>query len=433
MRRRLFIPTLVVASALVQTSAIAAPQPSIPSGINLYNAGTSDPVFQSIAATPNGWVFVGTAASDLALGSWTATPTIGGDDILVVMVDAAGKPGWSKRIGTDQNDAGLLVAVDKSTIWTLGVTTKATVIPATPTPSAAPSANDVPILDPDNVGVVADNEGVSGPNLLVLSQLSLNGDLVSQTVIPAPDGLSLAPAKLLITPAGLAVVGSTASDEIGAVRGFVLTLDAQLQPTFNFVGTASTSITDADLTARGLQLVGASSELLATKKPIGLRDAFTGLWANGSLTNVVRVGAAGVDRSWTSISQSKDGFLLAGWSESKGKTEALVSSLSRTGKPLFTLRYPGAEDQAVFSGNRVLLSTRVGVALGWKSAGADLLVLTLDGKGRVTALTPISGPGEEELAGFAVGTTSIAILGRTSGTLPKAVGTGSVLLARIAR
>lgn len=405
----------------VVTSASAATVISAPLQTNLYSLGSPDSSFANFASTQSGSVLIGTLPADVSGSSWNIGPGLGGDDILIATVDVTGKTQWTTRVGTAKDDAGVLVGVDASgVIWSVGLTSGTA--PATP---AAPGA-----LDPDNVGSVGDDEGPTGPNQMVLTQLLPTGEVKAQSIIDAPAGTALAPAKILIVPTGAIVVGSATTNETGETRGFIASVDAQLQTTFAFVGTTNTTITDAELLASGIQIAGGSAEELAGKKLVGIRDAFTATW-NGSLTNVIRSGSKGVDRIWNSLTPTATGYLLAGSVESAGKVETAVTSLKKNGKVNFTLRYPASEDQLVFSGNRLALTVKVAHPAfpGWRPRGLDLLIITLDPKGKTSALTAISGAGNEEL----VAISPKLVLGRTSGPLPKAIGQGNVMLARISR
>lgn len=404
-------------------TANAATPVSTPIGINLYSLGSPDADFSSFTATPTGWVLIGTIPAEVTGASWNIPTTLGGDDLLVAAVDLNGKPLWANRIGTTSDDAGLLVAADNSgNIWTVGVSTAAQ-------PPSTPAGDG--LVNPDAVPTLGDDEGGNGPNQLLVSQLSPTGQMKVQTSVAAPLGVALQPTKVLVTGSGVVVVGTAATDETGAVRGFITTLDNQLQSNTVFIGASSTSITDAELTPNGIQIAGASSEILAKKAPLGLRDAYTATWSNNTLSGVIRSGAKGVDRSWTSMTATKEGFLFVGWAETKGKIETIATSLTKVGKVLFSNRYPASDDQFVFSGNRLALTTKTASTFfpGWKPAGIDAVILTLDAKGKTTALMTVAGPGSEEL----IAVSPKAILGRTSGSLPRAVGQGTILLARIAR
>lgn len=410
----LLIPVVTTASA---ATVVGSPQQT-----NLYSLGAPENDFASMAATANGWVLVGTIPADSTGASWTVPASLGGDDALVASVDATGKPLWATRVGTPLSDAGLLVAVDTSgVIWAVGVTS-ALVLPS--------SVAMPPSLDPDGVGVIGDNEGVNGPNQLLISQLTATGQLKSQTVLASNANTSIQPTKILLTPTGATIVGSVATDETGETQGFVATVDSQLQGTIALIGTTNTTIADAVQTADGIQIAGSSADMLGATKPLGIRDAFTATW-NGQLTRVIRSGSKGVDRTWSSLTSTPTGFLFVGWSDTNGKMETAVTSLTKVGKVTFSNRYPASNDQLAFAGNRIALTTKTAnIAFpGWKPQGTDLLLLSLDAKGKTTALSAIAGPGQEDLTAI----SGNAVLGRSSGSIAKAIGQGSVILARFAR
>lgn len=409
-----------LAVPVISSNASAATVVSSPISTTSYSLGAPENEFASLATTPNGWVLVGTVPAVVANASWALPAGPGGEDVVVATVDAAGKPRWATRVGTANDDAGLVVTSDaQGSIWAVGVTAL-----TTPNPTAVPTA-----LDPDGVGTVIDNEGDTGPNQLLISNLSSDGALLRQTTIPINPGLSIQPVEVFATATGLTIVGSVAADESGLTQGVIVTVDQQLQATFAFVGTSSTTITDAELLPTGIQIVGASAESLGNKTLIGIRDAYTATWSNNALTNVIRSGTKGSDRSWSSFTPTKTGYLFTGWAETAGKSETVLTSLTRTGKVVFTLRYPHSDDQIAFASNRIALTTKTASTAfpGWKPKGVDLLILTLDAKGKTTAIMALAGTGQEELLGL----STKMVLARTS--VPLGQAQGPLLLARITR
>ena len=323
------------------------------------------------------------SGSSIILISNVDSPTA---QISISALDTSGTAIWQKKIESQQEEIASAVTSDNAgNIWLAGFASVKNSIEsstATATETATATAEN-----PD--GVVAEDYPDMREDLRVLTvwKLSPLGELISaySKELSEPglvNGIS-------VNTSGISIVGQFSG------RPFLIT--ANQSGAFSkmyFVGTSKTVInTVVRNTDSTSNLFGASTEKLGGKNLAGKRDGILmKVGKSGSITSVVRSSITKGDRAWLS---SDSNLLLSGYVKSGKVVESAITKFNSAFVPTWTIRIPSTGESLALSAGKnsyAALSSNSAVKslTGWKPTKSQLLLLTFDSKGIITAASGIS-------------------------------------------
>ena len=331
---------------------------------------------EKLASAPDAELLIASGSSIMLISN-TETPSV---RISISALDATGSIVWQKKLESQQDEIASAVTSDsEGNIWLVGLASlERTVESAT----AAVVAEN-----PD--AVVSEEYPDMREDLRVLKiwRISPLGEVISQysTEFSEPaliNGIS-------VNKSGISIVGQYSG------KPFLIT--SSLSGVFSkmfFVGSQKTVINSVQRNADSTtNLFGASSEKLGGKNLVGKRDGILmKVGKSGSVTLVVRSSIAKGDRAWLS---SDTNLLLSGCVKSGKVVESAVTKFNPSFVPTWTIRIPSSGESIALSAGKnsyAALSSNSSVKslIGWKPSKNQLLLLTFDSKGFITAASGIS-------------------------------------------
>ena len=389
----------VVVSALICFSLLAS--------FSLSQAATKVIVVKPmtfLSTLPSEQNVAGALANGKSFYIFGTVATATGTDGFISSQDSNGSTQWTLPLHEGEANILTSLTVDASgNLIVFGATSKPTVV------SVPPSAID--FQNPDSVTVDTQVPQRNDITEAIIWSVSASGQLNSKVALDLKSPVLVTAGA--ITSSGYALVGniSTASGMAGFV---VTTTTAGIFSKPLYLGKSDTEINAIVAKAKGLLIVGASSETIVSRPLKGKRDGLLiSLNSLGKISAVVRSTNLGAMRSWKSTTAS---YFMGGLSVTGNKVEAVVTQFNSSLAPLWTTRFlalGGAITADLSATSRVAFfaSTSAITGLsGWKaSKGAGLALVfgtngVLTGGYSATAITaPISLTFSPDLGLIAVG------------------------------
>lgn len=331
---------------------------------------------EKLTTAPDAELLIATGSSIMLISN-LESPTV---RISISALDAKGTVIWEKKIESQQDEIASAVTSDgEGNIWLAGLAAPEKMVESA---TAATVADNPDAVVPEEYPDVREDLRV-----LKTWKISPLGEVISQysTQLSEPalvNGISM-------SKSGVSIIGQYSG------KPFLIT--SNLSGVFSkmfFVGTSKTVINsvvrNADSTSN---LFGASSEKLAGKNLAGKRDGILmKVGKSGLVTSVVRSSIAKGDRAWLS---SDSNLLLSGYVKSGKIIESAVTKFNPAFVPTWTIRIPTSGESIALSAGKnsyAALSSNSNVKslIGWKPSKSQLLLLTFDSKGLITAASGIS-------------------------------------------
>jgi len=333
-----------------------------------------------LVAAPDAELLIASGSSIILISN-IDTPTA---QISISALNASGSVIWQKKIESQQDEIASAVTSDREgNIWLAGFASlEKSIETATATETSTTTAEN-----PD--AVVAENYPDMREDLRVLKtwKISPLGEVIAQyTKELSEPGLING---ISVNASGISIVGQFSG------RPFLMTANQSgVFSKMYFVGTSKTVInTVVRNSDSSSNLFGASSEKLGGKNLAGKRDGILmKVGKTGSITSVVRSSIAKGDRAWLS---SDSNLLLSGYVKSGKVVESAITKFNASFVPTWTIRVPSTGESIALSTSKnsyVALSSNSAVKslIGWKPTMSQLLLLTLDSKGMITAASGAS-------------------------------------------
>ena len=304
--------------------------------------------------------------------------------ISISALDASGAAIWQKKIESQQDEIASAVTSDnEGNIWLAGFASREKTIES----ATATATETATVANPDVV--VAEDYPDMREDLRVLTvwKISPLGELISaySKELSEPGLIN----GISVNTSGISIVGQFLG------RPFLIT--ANQSGAFSkmyFVGTSKTVInTVVRNTDSTSNLFGASTEKLGGKNLAGKRDGILmKVGKSGSITSVVRSSIAKGDRAWLS---SDSNLLLSGYVKSGKVVESAITKFNSAFVPTWTIRIPSTGESLALSAGKnsyaaLSSNSTVKSLIGWKPTKSQLLLLTFDSKGMITAASGIS-------------------------------------------
>lgn len=296
-------------------------------------------------------------------------------NILLTGLDISGTQQWQKTIDSGVDEVALASTVDPTgNIWIAG---------ASAAPITTESATvQVEAENPDGVVTEQLSKLRGDMNLVTLWKVSPAGDLLNTyTLAQSVPALINA---ISATNSGVSVVGQLMD------KPFALSLSST--GVFGKIFSIGTNRTQFSAVVRhsdsSVSIFGSSSEVLARKKLVGLRDGvLIKLSKTGAVASLVRSSAPKADRSWLAADST---LALTGYVKTGKVMESAFTKFTTAFAPTWTMRVPSLGSSAVISsGNTtygaISSNSAVTGVTGWKPTSASVLLLTFDSKGVVTS------------------------------------------------
>jgi hypothetical protein len=318
--------------------------------------------------------------AELLIASGSSIVVISNSDsptarISISGLDSSGSVIWLKKIESLNNEIASAVTSDaEGNIWLAGFSS---------VESPAETATSTVVAEnPDSVPLETYPALRNDLKVIKIWKLSPVAEVIAQYSKELTEpGLINA---LSANSSGVSIVGQFAG------KPFLMT--ANQTGVFSkmfFVGTSKTVINTVVRNTDGSSnLFGASSEKLGGKNLVGKRDGILMKVAkSGSVTTVVRSSIAKGDRAWLS---SDSNLLLSGYVKSGKVTETAITKFNSSFGPTWTLRIPSSGESVALSvGKSAYLAVSSNSAVksltGWKPTKNQLLLMTFDAKGMITA------------------------------------------------
>ena len=295
--------------------------------------------------------------------------------VAITSLDFSGVQKWALTLDGSPDQIAMAATAEKDgSIWLAGLST------ATPVSESASAT--LPATNVDGVVVEPVPPLRNDLNAITLWKISVAGQLEKTFVDSAT-------APTLIT----ALSHSTSGISILADRGsgnFIVNISATGKFTSTKpLGSAKTVFNAIYRNSDGsVNLYGSSSENLAGKKLVGVRDGILAkVNKSGAITNLVRSSANRATRSWTGSTST---IFLVGDVKAGGKNESAFTKFNSSFAPTWTLRLPSQGAQlatpAANGGHYALFNSTASIpgVTGWKPTGATPIALRFDSKGVIT-------------------------------------------------
>jgi hypothetical protein len=337
---------------------------------------------EKLVVAPDAELLIASGSSIIFISN-IDTPTA---RISISALNASGSVIWQKKIESQQDEIASAVTSDREgNIWLAGFASlERTIETATAT---ATETSTTTAENPD--AVVAEDYPDMREDLRVLKtwKISPLGEVIAQyTKELSEPGLING---ISVNASGISIVGQFSG------RPFLMTANQSgVFSKMYFVGTSKTVInTVVRNSDSSSNLFGASSEKLGGKNLAGKRDGILmKVGKTGSITSVVRSSIAKGDRAWLS---SDSNLLLSGYVKSGKVVESAITKFNIAFVPTWTIRIPSNGESIALSTSKnsyVALSSNSTVKslIGWKPSKSQLLLLTFNTKGLITAASGIS-------------------------------------------
>ena len=289
-------------------------------------------------------------------------------------IDTSGQELWNVSLDPDSVSIATVGAVDSAgNIWIAGSTSHLRAS-ATPTTAATP-------LNPDSV--VAPPE-IFSADLNVIALWKIPAGSTKPTLYSAQASSPVLITSIALNETGISLVGYIESQR--GSSGFIIS--ANLLGEFGtsiLIGKTSTTLDAVVRHSDGsLTVTGASGEKLGGKKLAGIIDGvIIKISKVGTVISVVRSSAPKAKRNWTSATSS---LLLGGEVMTGEKSESAVTKFSSAYAPLWTNRF--SSTGVIFTVGSVYAffesTGKIPQVSGWSPSAARPLLLSFDGKGRIT-------------------------------------------------
>ena len=296
-------------------------------------------------------------------------------NILLTGLDLTGIQLWQKTIDSGVDEVALASAVDPlGNIWIAGASSA---VPAAESATAA-------VVVENSDGVVS--EPVSklrrDMNQLSLWKVSPLGELLgtyslAQSAPPLINAMS---------------VNSNGVSIVGQVQDKPFVLSASSTGVFGKLITIGTVKTQLNAVIRSTDgsasIFGTSSEALAGKKVVGIRDGvLIKVSKTGAVASAVRSSAPKANRSWLAADTT---LALTGFVKTGKVIETAFTKFSGAFAPTWTLRVPSLGQSTVLTAGSTTYgaftsNSSVPSLAAWKPATPSAVILALDGKGLITS------------------------------------------------
>ena len=337
---------------------------------------------EKLVVAPDAELLIASGSSIIFISN-IDTPTA---RISISALNASGSVIWQKKIESQQDEIASAVTSDREgNIWLAGFASLERTIE-----SATATATETSTTTAENSdAVVAEDYPDMREDLRVLKtwKISPLGEVIAQyTKELSEPGLING---ISVNASGISIVGQFSG------RPFLMTANQSgVFSKMYFVGTSKTVInTVVRNSDSSSNLFGASREKLGGKNLAGKRDGILmKVGKTGSITSVVRSSIAKGDRAWLS---SDSNLLLSGYVKSGKVVESAITKFNTAFVPTWTIRIPSNGESIALSTSKnsyVALSSNSTVKslIGWKPSKSQLLLLTFNTKGLITAASGIS-------------------------------------------
>jgi hypothetical protein len=337
---------------------------------------------EKLVVAPDAELLIASGSSIIFISN-IDTPTA---RISISALNASGSVIWQKKIESQQDEIASAVTSDREgNIWLAGFASLERTIE-----TATATATETSTTTAENSdAVVAEDYPDMREDLRVLKtwKISPLGEVIAQyTKELSEPGLING---ISVNASGISIVGQFSG------RPFLMTANQSgVFSKMYFVGTSKTVInTVVRNSDSSSNLFGASSEKLGGKNLAGKRDGILmKVGKTGSITSVVRSSIAKGDRAWLS---SDSNLLLSGYVKSGKVVESAITKFNTAFVPTWTIRIPSNGESIALSTSKnsyVALSSNSTVKslIGWKPSKSQLLLLTFNTKGLITAASGIS-------------------------------------------
>jgi hypothetical protein len=337
---------------------------------------------EKLVVAPDAELLIASGSSIIFISN-IDTPTA---RISISALNASGSVIWQKKIESQQDEIASAVTSDREgNIWLAGFASLERTIE-----TATATATETSTTTAENSdAVVAEDYPDMREDLRVLKtwKISPLGEVIAQyTKELSEPGLING---ISVNASGISIVGQFSG------RPFLMTANQSgVFSKMYFVGTSKTVInTVVRNSDSSSNLFGASREKLGGKNLAGKRDGILmKVGKTGSITSVVRSSIAKGDRAWLS---SDSNLLLSGYVKSGKVVESAITKFNTAFVPTWTIRIPSNGESIALSTSKnsyVALSSNSTVKslIGWKPSKSQLLLLTFNTKGLITAASGIS-------------------------------------------
>ena len=309
------------------------------------------------------------------------------NDSTIWAIGADGIEKW--RLALTQGAASIataLMADSSGNMWVAGSSANVPVVAPNSIPTTAP-------INPDNVVVAPKVPTRSDLTVATVWKISGAGQLLSTYSLDIKSALLVN--SIAVNTKGFTLGGIRATDTGNS--GFLIS--GTLEGVFGAPINLGTTDTNIDAVIRGtdssIYAIGNSTETLAGRKLVGLRDGIIAKYSStGKLTSLVRSSASKATREWNSATNS---LFLTGYVQTGQRVESALTKFATNLSPTWTFRFastgatiaalgPSGTHFAVFASKSVVK----GVS-NWKPSRPTPLLLTFNSKGALTAANSATG------------------------------------------
>lgn len=295
--------------------------------------------------------------------------------VAITSLDFSGVQKWALTLDGSPDQIAMAATAEKDgSFWLAGLST------ATPVSESASAT--VPATNVDGVVVEPVPPLRNDLNAITLWKISVAGQLEKTFVDSAT-------APTLITALSHSISGISILADRGSGNFIVNISTTGKFSTTKPLGSAKTTFNAIYRNSDGsVNLYGSSSEVLAGKKLVGVRDGILAkVNKSGVMTNLVRSSANRATRSWTGSTST---IFLVGDVKAGGKNESAFTKFNSSFSPTWTLRLPSQGAQlaapAANGGHYALFNSTSSIpgVTGWKPTSATPIALRFDSKGVIT-------------------------------------------------
>jgi hypothetical protein len=343
--------------ALVTASLMFAVFPALAAPVKSLEIIKTIPADQDIA---------GMLVGDSAIYLYGNTPTGG----YVTALNKDGSEKWQHSFNDQLAFTISAGALDASgNIWLAGASAPPVAIPG--------EANSLPTaINPDGVTIGAEGAMRADLNDLTLWKVSTTGEGAGKYLLPLSQ--PVLPTSISINKSGISIVAWQSAGSLFISCDLTGKYGKPLR-----VGKTTTTLDKVIRNSDGTSiLLGSSTELFLTNKPIGVRDGIiVKVDSAPKIVQSIRSGEKGATRNWASATSS---LLLGGYLKSNTSSLATITKFAANLKPTWTSRYKATSNAIVANGS-------VGTFYAAYENNGSSTLLIFDKNGKVTSKNSFQG------------------------------------------
>lgn len=295
--------------------------------------------------------------------------------VSITSLDFAGVQKWALTLDSSPDQIAMAATAEKDgAIWLAGLSTASLVGESSSAVVAATNVDDVVVETVPSLR--------ADLNAITVWKISAAGQ-IEKTFVDSATAPTLITA-LSHSASGISILADRGSGNmiinLSTTGKFTSTKPlASAKTTFNAIFRNSDG---------SVNLYGSSSENLAGKKLVGVRDGILAkVNKSGAITNLVRSSANRATRSWTASTST---IFLVGDVRVGGKNESAFTKFNSSFSPTWTIRLPSQGAQlatpATNGGHYALFNSTASIpgVTGWKPTAATPIALRFDSKGVIT-------------------------------------------------